>query len=91
MRQRTVLVTNTTVAPESKPANERYVRELPACCLGSFNGLVMRGSESGRRLLSFGCPCGERWIVTSSRDPRVLDRFVTHAGPRVRAGGRAAA
>jgi hypothetical protein len=38
-----------------------------------------------RRLLELGCSCGRSWRVTSSLDGRILDRFVTHGGPR--AGG----
>lgn len=84
MRKKSALRADTTLAPEKEPEEETYVRGLPLCCLKSFKKSVMREPEDGRRLLSFGCSCGERWIVTSSLDERVLSRFVTHAGPRVR-------
>ncbi len=36
-----------------------------------------------RRRLELGCSCGRSWRVTSSLDSRILERFVTHGGPRV--------
>lgn len=84
MREKSVLRADTTLAPEAGPEKEVYIRGLPLCCLGSLKKTLGRKPEDGRRILSFGCSCGERWIVTSSLDARVLERFVTHAGPRVR-------
>lgn len=81
---RAALRADTTLAPEREPEKEIYVRGLPLCCLASFKESVVRKPEEGRRLLSLGCSCGKSWIVTSSLDGRVLERFVTHAGPRVR-------
>ncbi|MGB3683785.1 MAG: hypothetical protein WA990_15000 [Rubrobacteraceae bacterium] len=75
---------DTTLAPQREPEKEIYVRGLPLCCLASFKESVARQSEEGRRILSFECSCGESWVVTSSLDSRVLEKFVTHAGPRVR-------
>ena len=83
MRKKSTLRADTTLAPEGEPEKEIYVRGLPLCCLNSLKSSVSRTSGDGRRLLSFGCSCGERWIVTSSLDSRVLGRFVTHAGPKV--------
>jgi hypothetical protein len=75
---------DTTLAPVEKPETEVYVRGLPVCCLAAFKGTVVRGSGGDRRLLELRCPsCGRDWHVTSSLDDRVLERFVTHGGPRV--------
>jgi len=76
---------DTTLAPVGRPEEEIYVWSLPACCLRSLKEAAL--AESGeRRLLELGCSsCGRGWRVTSSLDARVLDRFVTHGGPR--AGG----
>ena len=84
MRQKSVLRADTTLAPEAEPGKEIYIRGLPLCCLNSLKTTLGQKPEDGRRVLSFGCSCGERWIVTSSLDARVLGRFVTHAGPKVR-------
>lgn len=84
MRKKSALRADTTLAPEGSPEKEIYIRELPLCCLNSLKEAVMREPGEERRLLSLGCSCGRRWIVTSSLDDRVLGRFVTHAGPRVR-------
>lgn len=84
MRKKSTLRADTTLAPEGEPEKEIYVRGLPLCCLNALKASVSRTSGDGRRLLSFGCSCGKRWIVTSSLDSRVLGRFVTHAGPKVR-------
>ena len=35
--------------------------------------------------LELDCSCGRSWRITSSLDNRILERFVTHGGPR--AGG----
>lgn len=84
MREQSLLRADTTLAPQGDPAKEIYVRRMPLCCLNSLTTTLEQGAENGRRLLSLGCSCRERWIVTSSADPRVLERFVTHAGPKVR-------
>lgn len=84
MRKKSALRADTTLTPEGEPEKEIYVRELPLCCLNSLKVAVRKEPEEGRRLLALGCSCGRRWIVTSSLDERVLERFVTHAGPRVR-------
>lgn len=84
MRRRNALRPDTTLAPVGAPEEEVYVRALPACCLRSFKGAALAGVDDRRRL-ELGCSCGRSWRVTSSLDGRVLDRFVTHAGPR--AGG----
>ena len=83
MRKKSMLRADTTLAPEADPEKEIYIRELPLCCLNSLKETVMRHPEERRRL-SLGCSCGKSWIVTSSLDGRVLERFVTHAGPKVR-------
>jgi hypothetical protein len=36
-----------------------------------------------RRRLELDCSCGRSWRITSSLDDRILERFVTHGGPRV--------
>lgn len=87
MRKKNVLRADTTLAPTEEPRAEIYIRELPGCCLRSFRREILRTGEQ-RRSLTLECGCGGRWIVTSSLDERVLDRFVTHAGPRAGAGNR---
>ena len=77
---------DTTLAPVGRPEEEVYVRGLPACCLRSFKEGVMAKLGGERRLLKLKCGCGRTWAVTSSLDDRVLGRFVTHGGPRVRGG-----
>lgn len=72
---------DTTLSPADRPTEERYVRELPVCCLRSFKAVVLEDLD--RRRLSFECGCGKSWRVTSSLDDRVLERFVVHGGPRV--------
>lgn len=74
---------DTTLSPVERPAEESYVREIPACCLRTLKATVARREEPARRLLSFECECGGSWRVTSSLDGRVLERFVVHGGPRV--------
>ncbi len=77
-----ILRPDTTLAPAGEPEAEVYVRGLPGCCLRSFKEAVVKlGGE--RRLLELQCSCGRAWNVTSSLDDRVLERFVTHRGPRV--------
>ena len=76
------LRSDTTLAPVGEPEAEVYVRGLPRCCLRSFKEAVVKiGGE--RRLLELRCSCRRAWNVTSSLDDRVLERFVTHGGPRV--------
>ncbi len=76
------LRSDTTLAPVGKPEAEVYVRGLPGCCLRSFKEAAVKiGGE--RRLLELRCSCDRAWNVTSSLDDRVLERFVTHGGPRV--------
>ena len=73
---------DTTLAPAGEPEAEVYVWGLPGCCLRSFKEAVVKlGGE--RRLLELRCSCERVWQVTSSLDDRVLERFVTHGGPRV--------
>ena len=80
--KREALRPDTTLAPANRPEDEVYVRGLPACCLHSLKEAVVERGE--RRLLELRCPlCGLAWHVTSSLDGRVLERFVTHGGPRV--------
>ena len=76
---------DTTLAPIGESEAEIYVRGLPGCCLRSFKGAVVAKLGEDRRLLELRCSCGRGWHVTSSLDGRVLERFVTHGGPR--AGG----
>ena len=84
MRRKSALRPDTTLAPAGRIKEDIYVRSLPACCLRSFKEAAL--AEVGeRRRLGLDCACGRSWRVTSSLDDRVLDRFVTHAGPR--AGG----
>ncbi len=74
---------DTTLAPVGEPEAEIYVRRLPGCCLRSFKAAVVAKLGEDRRLLELRCSCGRAWHVTSSLDERVLERFVTHGGPRV--------
>ena len=83
MRKKGALRPDTTLAPAREVEGEIYVQALPACCLRAFKESAL--AEPGERRLGFGCACGRNWRITSSLDDRVLDRFVTHAGPR--AGG----
>ena len=84
MRKKGALRPDTTLAPAGEVEGEIYVQALPTCCLRSFKESALAGPGERRRL-GFGCACGRNWRITSSLDDRVLDRFVTHAGPR--AGG----
>lgn len=84
MKKKSALRPDTTLAPAGEAEVEIYVRALPACCLRTFKEAAL-SEVGGRRRLGFECGCGRSWHVTSSLDGRVLDRFVTHAGPR--AGG----
>lgn len=74
---------DTTLVPAGQSDEELYVRALPVCCLGALKAAVVRSRKDERRMLELGCACGRRWWVTSSLDARVLERFVTHGGPRV--------
>ncbi len=74
---------DTTLAPVGEREAEVYVRGLPGCCLRSFKEAVMTKLGEDRRLLELRCSCEQAWQVTSSLDERVLERFVTHGGPRV--------
>lgn len=85
MRKRSALRADTTLAPAGRPEDEIYVRALPACCLRSFKQAARAEADEQRRRLELECECGRSWRITSSLDGRVLDRFVTHGGPR--AGG----
>jgi hypothetical protein len=77
-----ILRPDTTLAPVGEPEAEVYVRGLPGCCLRSFKEAAVKiGDERG--LPELRCSCGRAWNVTSSLDDRVLERFVTHGGPRV--------
>lgn len=82
---RSSLRPDTAFAPVEDPRKEIYIRELPVCCLRSFRAAVIAEAADDRRRLVLDCDCGKKWLVTSSLDERVLDRFVTHAGPQ--AGG----
>ncbi|MGB3634713.1 MAG: hypothetical protein WA982_11785 [Rubrobacteraceae bacterium] len=83
--KRSSLRPDTAFAPVDEPRKEIYIRELPVCCLRSLREAVMAEAPEGRRRLALDCDCGKSWLVTSSLDERVLDQFVTHAGPQ--AGG----
>ncbi len=83
--KRSSLRPDTTFAPADEPREEIYIRELPVCCLRSFKEAVIAETSEGRRQLALDCGCGRSWLVTLSLDEKVLDRFVTHAGPQ--AGG----
>lgn len=83
--RRTALRPDTTVAPAERPEAEVYVRELPVCCLRSLKQAALAEPGEDKRLLQLDCACGRSWRITSSLDQRVLERFVTHGGPR--AGG----
>ncbi len=84
-KKRSALRPDTALIPVGEPEREIYVWSLPACCLRSLRESAM--SEVGeRRRLELDCSsCGRTWRITSSLDGRILERFVTHGGPR--AGG----
>ncbi|MDQ4129158.1 MAG: hypothetical protein M3151_14625 [Actinomycetota bacterium] len=79
---RSALRPDTALIPVGEPEGEIYVWSLPGCCLRSFKEAALAEAED-RRWLELGCACGRSWRVTSSLDERVLNRFVTHGGPRV--------
>ena len=89
MARNETLRPDTTLALVGEPETEVYVRGLTACCLRSFKEAIVEGDE--RRLPELRCSCGRSWHVMSSLDGRVLERFVTHGGPRVRGGSHPAA
>ena len=81
-KRRSALRPDTALVPAGEPEQEIYVWSLPTCCLRSLKETAM--SEVGERpLLDLDCSCGRSWHITSSLDPRILERFVTHGGPRV--------
>jgi hypothetical protein len=81
-KRRSALRPDTALVPVGEPEHEIYVWSLPTCCLRSLKEKAM--SEVGeRRRLELVCSCGRNWLITSSLDPRILERFVTHGGPRV--------
>ena len=82
MRKKGTLRPDTTLAPVDEVGEEIYIWALPTCCLRSFKEAALAEKEERRRL-EVGCTCGRSWRVTSSLDERVLERFVTHGGPRV--------
>src|SRR5687767_2285114 len=81
-KRRSALRPDTALLPVGEPEREIYVWSLPTCCLRSLKEMAM--SEVGeRRRLELDCSCGRSWRITSSLDDRILERFVTHGGPRV--------
>ena len=83
-RKKAALRADTTLSPAGRPEEEIYIGSLPGCCLRSLKEAALAEADE-RRWLVHGCACGREWWITSSLDGRVLDRFVTHGGPR--AGG----
>ena len=86
MKKRGALRADTTLAPMGEVECEIYVQALPACCLRAFKMAALANSGD-RRQLALECECGRNWWITSSLDGRVLERFVTHGGPRVGGSG----
>jgi hypothetical protein len=81
-KKRSALRPDTALVPAGEPEHEIYVWSLPTCCLRSLKETAM--TEVGeRRRLEIDCSCGRTWRITSSLDDRILERFVTHGGPRV--------
>jgi hypothetical protein len=81
-KNRGALRPDTALVPIGEPEREIYVWSLPTCCLRSLKENAM-SEVSERRRLELGCSCGRSWRITSSLDDRILERFVTHGGPRV--------
>jgi hypothetical protein len=81
-KKKSALRPDTTIAPAGDSERETYIWSLPACCLRSFKEAALADAGERRRL-ELSCPCGHTWRVTSSLDERILNRFVTHGGPRV--------
>jgi hypothetical protein len=83
-KKRSTLRPDTALVLTSNPEQEIYIWSLPACCLRSLKEAA-KSEVAERRRLELDCSCGRSWGVTSSLDNRILERFVTHGGPR--AGG----
>ena len=83
-KRRSALRPDTALVPATQPEQEIYIWSLPACCLRSLKETAL-SEVDGRRRLQLDCSCGRNWRITSSLDNRILERFVTHGGPR--AGG----
>ena len=83
-KKRSALRPDTALVPAGKPEQEIYIWSLPGCCLRSLKEAAM-SEAAERRHLELECSCGRSWRITSSLDNRILERFVTHGGPR--AGG----
>ena len=81
-KRRSALRPDTALVPAGEPEREIYIWSLPACCLRSLKEAAM-SEAAERRRLELECSCGRSWHVTSSLDNRILERFVTHGGPRV--------
>jgi hypothetical protein len=81
-KRRSALRPDTALVPVGEPEREIYVWSLPTCCLRSLKETAMSEVEERRRL-ELACSCGRSWRITSSLDPRILERFVTHGGPRI--------
>lgn len=90
MKRKSALRADTTIVPAGEPRHEVYIHELPGCCLRSLKEAAL-GEAGGSRALDLECSCGKRWWITSSLDDRILERFVTHGGPRVGGIGPSAA
>lgn len=73
---------DTTLVPVDDPEREVYVWSLPACCLRALKEAAL-AEKRERRRFELGCSCGKSWRVISSLDEWILERFVTHDGPRV--------
>ncbi len=82
-KRRSALRPDTALVPAGEPEQEMYVWSLPTCCLRSFKETALADTGDRRRLELECSSCGRSWRVTSSLDERILDRFVTHGGPRV--------
>ena len=74
---------DTTLAPVGEPEAEVYVWGLPRCCLRSFKEAVVAKLGGERRQPELRCSCERAWLVASSLDERVLERFVTRGETRV--------
>ena len=83
MKRRSALRADTTVVPAGESA-ERSLRPRASDLLSPDRSRRRRSAEvDGNRSLDLECSCGKRWWITSSLDDRILERFVTHGGPRV--------
>ena len=81
-KKRSALRPDTALVSVGEPKREIYVWSLPTCCLRSLKEKAMLEATERRRL-ELDCSCGRSWLITSSLDNRILERFVTHGGPRV--------